>query len=438
MKCFLKWFRLTQMLRPILFTLSLLALAACNSILPSSQPESPTDITETSNYVYSLSVDIDTSERPEEVSARYGGDVIVWRPEAGFAVLGLQTLTDAQSLSAQSMDSAAIELNQNQVATPEVLASSVWGEGENAWSGGENAWSGGENAWSGGTGVLSEPNLHWQNAWWHIDLSGGVALAPRRGSDVKVAVIDSGLDLQHPAFQGRLAPAHEWRDFVDGDAYPQEERSEGGFNGNYGHGTGVAGVVLQVAPNATILPLRVLNADGVGDVTDVAAAIDHALAWGADVVNLSLGTDEDSDALNQMIDYAAQRKVFVVASAGNTGDNRVTYPARHAREKGSTSKYLMSVGSVDARNKLSAFSTYGDALEVTAPGEYIYTAFPDSQVGFWSGTSFSAPMVSGTLAMILGEDKEDKEDIAKTLEKVINAYRYVYLNVRNFVGWTLY
>lgn len=437
MKYFLQCFQLTQVLKPTLFIFSLLVLAACNSVLPGDQPEVP-GVLETPNYAYSLSVDIDASDRPEEVEARYGGDVIVWRPEAGFAVLGLQTLTDAQSLSAQSMDGAALELNQNQVATPEVTVSSVWGEGGNAWSGGGNAWSGGGNAWSGGTGVLSEPTLYWQNAWWHINLSGGVALAPRRGSGVKVAVIDSGLDLQHPAFRDRLAPAHEWRDFVDGDTYPQEERSEGGDNSNYGHGTGVTGVVLQVAPNATILPLRVLNADGVGDVTDVAAAVDHALAWGADVINLSLGTDEDSDALNQMIDYAAQRKVFVVASAGNTGDDRVTYPARHAREKGSTSKYLMSVGSVDARNRLSAFSTYGEALEVTAPGEYIYTAFPENQVGFWSGTSFSAPMVSGTLAMILGEDKEDEEDIAETLQEVIDTYRYVYLNTRNFVGWTLY
>ena len=155
----------------------------------------------------------------------------------------------------------------------------------------------------------------------------------------------AALDLEHPAFYDRLAPQSEWKDFVDGDAYPQEERSEGGANNNYGHGTGVAGVVSQVAPNATILPLRVLDAEGVGDVTDVAAAIDHAVTSGADIINLSLGTDEDSDVLNRMIAYAAEHKVFVIASSGNTGDDKITYPARNAKQSGKAGDYLVSVGS---------------------------------------------------------------------------------------------
>ena len=411
------------------FTLSLALLAACSSVQPKLPEANPT------THTHSLSVDIDASSRQADIEARYGGDVVVWRPEAGFAVLGL---SGEETLSTQNLEGAAVEPSRDEVAAPEaeVEASSVWGEGREVWSGGREVWS-------GGIDIASEPTLSWQNAdaWRQIDLKDGFSLTPHRGSGIKVAVIDSGLDLNHPAFTNRLAPESEWKDFVDGDAYPQEERSEDGDNGNYGHGTGVAGVVLQVAPSATILPLRVLDSEGLGDITDVAAAIDHAVASGADVINLSLGTDEDSDALNRMISYAAEQKVFVIASSGNTGDKEITYPARNAKQPGRVGDYLLSVGSAKTYwgvlSVLSTFSTYGKTLEVTAPGEYIYTAFPDDQVGYWSGTSFSAPMVSGTLALLLGEDKEDEKTIAGRLDWLLSDVDLSYspLNVRAFAEW---
>ncbi len=433
MKSFLK----PSTFKLALVTLSFVLLAACSSV-QSTLPEATSPTTPmTDVYTHSLSVDIDASSLKENVEARYSGDVIVWRPEAGFTVLGLSEMS---ILSAQSLEGIVVEPNQDEVAAPEaeVAASSVWGEGKNAWSGGKNAWS-------GGAGITLEPTLSWQNAdaWWQIDLKGGSSLAPRKGAGIKVAVIDSGLDLNHPAFANHLAPESEWKDFVDGDTYPQEERSEDGDNSNYGHGTGVAGVVLQVAPNATILPLRVLDAEGLGDITDVAAAIDHAVAAGADVINLSLGTDEDSEALNQMIAYAAEKRIFVIASSGNTGDKNITYPARNAKEPSKMGEYLLSVGSAKTywgilSSVLSQFSTYGDALEMTAPGEYIYTAFPDNQVGYWSGTSFSAPMVSGTLALMLGEE-EDESRIADKLDSVVSEANlsYLPLHVKGFVDWAL-
>jgi subtilisin family serine protease len=160
--------------------------------------------------------------------------------------------------------------------------------------------------------------------------------------------------------------------------------------------------VLQVAPNVTILPMRVLGPDGSGDVDDVVAAVDHAIAMGADIVNLSLGTHANLPALETMMLYAASQQVLVTASAGNSGDENVTYPAAYDFFW-KDSEYTIGVGSVDLEERKSTFSTYGEALEISAPGELIYTLAPDSQIAYWSGTSMAAPIVAGAAALGLAE-----------------------------------
>ena len=162
--------------------------------------------------------------------------------------------------------------------------------------------------------------------WEQIRLFQAQTLAYNGGRGVKVAVIDTGLELTHPAFVGRLAPANEWKDFVDGDAVPAEVAG----GPAYGHGTGVAGVTVQVAPNVMLLPLRVLGPDGSGDVDDVVMAVDWAVQQGADIINLSLGAAASVDVLNAVAAYAAEQGIYLVSSAGNTGDQRVTYPAAQA------------------------------------------------------------------------------------------------------------
>lgn len=233
----------------------LVVLSACGS-LPTPE-ETGTEV----RYDYSLNVTITETSTVEEVEAQHGGTVVVWRLEAGFAILGLYN----EELSTLSLDA---ETNQNAISTPEVTAGAG---GMSAWSGGVSAWSGGMSAWSGGSSTAFPNNA---DEWDQINLPEARALAPRLGQGVKVAVIDTGIDLDHPVFEGRLAPQSEWRDWVDGDVLPGEKMDASGNNAAYGHGTGVAGVVFQMAPNATILPLRVLRPNGAGDVTDVAAAID--------------------------------------------------------------------------------------------------------------------------------------------------------------------
>jgi thermitase len=303
------------------------------------------------------------------------------------------------------------------------LGRMAWSGGRMAWSGGRMAWSGGRIAWSGAdTSVTLAENL---DAWQQVHLAAAQGLAKRLGAGVKVAVIDTGVDYTHPAFLGRLADRSEWRDFVDNDNDPQEV-GVGGVDAGFGHGTGVAGVIAQIAPKAVILPLRALNRNGSGNTAGIANAIRYAVSVGAKVINLSLGTVGFDCDLQKTLAVDVPDGVFVVASAGNSGTTTETYPA--ATTKQSPNKYYandpvilaqvtacaitpsqsaglpnrtVGVGSVSTLefDRKSTFSTYGGGLEMLAPGEGIYVPMPGGQLGAWSGTSFAAPMVSGALAL---------------------------------------
>ena len=394
--------------------LALVALTACGGITaPEVAPELGNQTV--TRYDYSLSVEITPQDTRADTEKRYGGDAVVWRPEAGFAVIGIQS----GELSTLSIGA---EANRDMFSIPSVNMEaqgysswaggySSWAGGYSSWAGGYSSWAGGYSSWAGGTDAPApttfEENL---GAWNQIKLAQGQALAPNLGKGVKVAVIDSGVDVYHPALRDKLAPAGEWKDFIDGDAFPFDEYdyAPGASNAGHGHGTGVAGVILQVAPEATILPIRVLKPDGSGDITDVARAVDWAVQQGADVINLSLGAHVDSYTIYLTMHYGAQYDVYFTASSGNSGDERVTYPAMMAPDNipgnlGALGRNLVSVGSVDNEGKKSVFSTYGSTIELVAPGEQIYTLMPDNRIAYRTGTSFAAPMAAGTLALALGE-----------------------------------
>jgi subtilisin family serine protease len=235
--------------------------------------------------------------------------------------------------------------------------------------------------------------------WQHIGLPQAHSLARNLGSGVKVAVIDTGVDLDHPALRDALAPKSEHWDFVDNDPVPQEQGTFG--LGGYGHGTNVAGIIRQIAPRATILPLRVLGPDGRGDVVHLAAAINRAVANGANVINLSLGSENPSPAVEAALEAATAAGVMVVASAGNAGNTQVTYPASSAR--GADGWQRLSVTSINLSDARSFFASYGESIEVAAPGEAIYGPAPENQMAAWSGTSMAAPIAAGALALALGE-----------------------------------
>lgn len=377
----------------LLSLLSMLALSSCAR--QTSPAELSTGLT-TARPDYVAQVPVSLGTTLKEVEATHGASVLVFAPEAGYAVLGLSaTQAGAEGLQAQGLRAAP---ERNRGVFSGGMSASMGGRRSMWLSADFRTWSGGRRSmWlSGQYGMVPENTLSFQR----IRLEQAHSMAPNLGLGVKVAVIDTGVDLEHPAFAASLAPQAEWRDFYDADLRPDEVGVLG--VGGYGHGTAVAGIVLQIAPNATILPLRVLGPDGSGDVLHVAQAIDWAVAKGARVLNLSLGSSERSPIVQDAIARAAARNVMVVSSAGNENLPAITYPASEA-VAGQAGVYGLSVGSLNNSGLKSSFSNYSASLEMVAPGENVYTPGPDSTLVSWSGTSMAAPMAAGGLALAFGQ-----------------------------------
>ena len=400
---------------------SLFLLIACGSADVSTSINNSNFSSNNIQYVANVTIDETTTQAGLE--AETGGEVILFKPEAGFAVVGFDKPLD--SLSTLAGDATE---NQDVFSQPEFASQAFDGSGHSAWAGGHSAWAGGWSAWAGGWSAWAGGHSAWaggdtipalpqenQSAWDMLHLEEAHMLSQKFGEGATVAVIDTGLDLDHPMFQGRLAPSSQWRDFVDNDNDPSEV-SDGAA---YGHGTGVAGIILQVAPMATILPIRVLDKDGFGDTDDILLAIDHAINMGVDVINLSLGTNVLVVALQDMLEIAEDQGIYTITSSGNGGSrNDTLYPARFFYYMGTTQN-LLNVGSVNAQGGISDFTSYAtysvlggsedlgrqwySNLENAAFGEKVVSAYPDGRLAAYTGTSFATPLLAGAIALAAAE-----------------------------------
>ncbi|MDV6031883.1 MAG: S8 family serine peptidase [Phycisphaera sp. RhM] len=244
-----------------------------------------------------------------------------------------------------------------------------------------------------------------------------------RGQGVTVAVIDTGVDLDHPDLAGALYvnPGEiagngidddrngfvddvSGYDFVSGDAIADD--------GN-GHGTHVAGTIAAgdngfgvtgVAPDAKILPVRVLDDSGSGTDGGVAAGIRYAADLGVQIINLSLGGGISS-RIASAIDYATSLGALVVAAAGNESAASPSYPARHSAE--STS--VLSVGAYDSSGRIAGFSNNvggSGAVQVDAPGVSVYSTYAGGGYRSLSGTSMASPHVAAVAALTLSANPQ--------------------------------
>jgi serine protease len=209
-----------------------------------------------------------------------------------------------------------------------------------------------------------------------------------------VAVIDTGVDADHPDLSGRVLPG---RDFANDDMNAADDNGHGtmvaGFAAATGNnGRGVAGA----AWNARILPVKVLDAAGSGSDADIAAGITWAADQGADVINLSLGGPSESETLEAAVEYASGKGALVVAAAGNDGFTTPSYPAAIPD--------VVAVGATDWSGNVVWWSNYGPWIDIVAPGyDVSSTALAAGPVDAYEdgyGTSFSSPLVAGVAALV--------------------------------------
>ncbi|MDP8974905.1 MAG: S8 family serine peptidase [Actinomycetota bacterium] len=212
------------------------------------------------------------------------------------------------------------------------------------------------------------------------------------GSNLTIAVVDSGVATSHPDLVGHFAEVAGY-DYVNRDAFPEDDN---------GHGTMVAGIaaantnnsrgVAGVGWNSRILPVKVLNSGGSGNHSDVASGITFAANQNAKVINLSFGGPVDSSVLRDAVNYALGRGAVVVAAAGNESSAGPFYPAAYPG--------VVSVTATDHQGDFAWFSNYGPNTSLAAPGMSIRSTEWGGSYAVGSGTSFSAPIVSGVASLV--------------------------------------
>jgi subtilisin family serine protease len=162
---------------------------------------------------------------------------------------------------------------------------------------------------------------------------------------------------------------------------------------DFGHGTMTAGIVHLVAPTAKIMPLKAFSSDGTGYLSNIIRATYYAVENGSNVISMSFSFSASSQEMNRAIHYANSIGVICVASAGNNGMDEVVYPAGIIG--------VMGVASTSDYDTRSTFSNYGSDVWIAAPGEGIISTYPYGTYSAGWGTSFSAPFVSGTAALLV-------------------------------------
>lgn len=227
--------------------------------------------------------------------------------------------------------------------------------------------------------------------WGVARVNAPAAWSRGKGAGVKVAVIDTGIDCSHPDLQCDFSAG---TNIVDPGSAPMDDNE---------HGTHVAGTIagrgeggpLGVAPEATLIPVKVLDADGAGSLSDIVAGINWAAKHGVDVINMSLGGPSGSAALERAVKQALNAGVVIVAAAGNSGPNpdTVGFPGGYPG--------VIAVAASDKNDQVASFSSRGDAVAFIAPGVNITSTIPGGGTKSLSGTSMASPHVAGLAALAL-------------------------------------
>lgn len=264
---------------------------------------------------------------------------------------------------------------------------------------------------------------------WGLRQIGAPRASTASGTEVIVAVIDSGVDYTHEDLADQM-----WINPGEDPTTPGDDDGNGWANDVYGidcvnedadpmddngHGTHVAGTiaatpdngkgVLGAAPNVKVMALKFLGEDGTGYTSDAIQCLEYAVANGAHITNNSWGGPSYSQALYDAIAEAREKNQLFVAAAGNDAsddDLKPHYPASYALDN------VISVAATDREDRLAGFSNHGaTSVDLAAPGVGILSTVPGGY-GFYSGTSMATPHVSGAAALLAGADAALLNDVS--------------------------
>ena len=240
----------------------------------------------------------------------------------------------------------------------------------------------------------------------------------------KVAVLDSGTDIDHPDLAKNL-----WKNSEETKNNGKDDDKNGYVDDYYGvdlddgrgsgvdengHGTHVAGIVGAVGDNdngvsgvcwkASIISVRFMDARGSGSTSAAAEGIVYSVREGARVVNCSFGSSSKSEALEDAIEYAKSKSTLIIAAAGNEGDDidkKPEYPAAYGGDN------VIAVAATTSSDRLASFSNYGDTnVDLAAPGDGIVSTYPNDGYRTLAGTSMAAPYVAGAAALLKKRNSE--------------------------------
>jgi len=242
-------------------------------------------------------------------------------------------------------------------------------------------------------------------------------------ADIKIAILDTGIDQDHPDLNDKIVASENFTDSNTVDDL-------------YGHGTHVAGIaaaetnnsvgVAGVGYQSRLMNVKVLGDDGSGFYSWIADGITWAANNGASIINMSLGAGRRSSTLEAAVNYAWSKGVVLVAAAGNSANPSKTYPAYYEK--------CIAVAATTNNDVKASFSSYGSWVDVAAPGENIYSTFPNHQFylqteygrsnnyDFGSGTSMSTPHVAGIAALVWALEPElSNQEVRSKIEQTADA-----------------
>ncbi|MDP3953910.1 MAG: S8 family peptidase [bacterium] len=242
---------------------------------------------------------------------------------------------------------------------------------------------------------------------WGVDrIDADLVWGTNTGQGVKVAIIDSGIDLDHPDLNvvGGYNAINSWKS----------------YNDDYRHGTHVAGIVaaldneigvIGTAPKVELYAIKVLNRRGIGFASDIIDGLQWSIDNGMQVANMSIGSSGSSQSYHDAIIKAYEAGITIIAAAGNNGetDGSIVWPARWPE--------TIAVSATNKSDGLAYFSSYGPEIDLAAPGQDINSTWNDGYYHLGSGTSMATPHVTGVAALVIASGKASTPDEVRVVLK---------------------